>query len=555
MRSCRATLPRSISPLSASANEDTKAPESTLSTPHNRAANNHNNQTKHSLIFMLLRHPVLVYFVLVLLSRCVVSFLPRQASRRTARCGLKISTTPHSTSPISPAHENTGIGHIDPPEQPYISLSSLANKFQGLVEKAATSLLHLDVTEDELNSSYLVHQGVTTPILLRAPSVGSFSLVRGWTNKSLESFTKTVTNVVTNNPILTGRAVSIFCGNEGNEIHVIPGAFDPDSGYSFVDVIDARDRLPSPETVKESEYLQYIDKHIQPLVPDPCAPTLKQMEHKEALFKTKVVLLPDQYACIFIGMSHVLGDIVTYTALMDQLSSLHDAHKPRPIKWNNAKQASHQISAENFSERDTQVMYGLPFLLGVSANLWRKTNRQHEYLSLSKEKINAKRKELCNEENSSLSSNDIITAALCEANKSSDIFAFTRTMRELHRKEYKDMGGNLYVEVPFARTVGSDPNHFRQLIKRGWYYDKGELPLMPFLKGKVGRITSCVAPISVHMAFGESETVCQEPPHDFVYMTPFDNAVIFTMDHDHIGVMHNFQEIDKSGSLLGEIMA
>jgi len=145
--------------------------------------------------------------------------------------------------------------------------------------------------------------------------------------------------------------------------------------------------------------------------------------------------------------------------------------------------------------------------------------------------------------------------ALCDANRSSDIFAFTtRSTKELHSKECQ--GGNLYVEVPFPRDVGSDPNKFRAIVKRGFHYEKDKLPLSPFVAGRVGRITSCVIPMSVHMQFGEgSETICQAPPHEFVHMTPFDSAVIFTQDGDHFGILHNFAEIDKSSDLLQEILA
>lgn len=455
-----------------------------------------------------------------------------------------------ATSIAAPDH------HIDPPDQPYLSLSSIAEGFQDAIAKSVTSLFHLDVTAEEFDSSVLAVKGLATPVLVRAPSIGSFSLVRGFTDESLRSFTATVNKVVAdpNNRILTGRAVSILCGL-GSEVRVIPGNFDPDKGYSFVEVIDARDRLPSPSTLDEREYLLYIDDHIQGLIPEPCAPTIRQIEKKEPLFRASVVRLPDGYACIFVGMSHVLGDIVTYTALMDQLSSLHDAHKSRPIKWNTPEQATHSISSKTLSQRDKQVMYGLPFVVGVSKNLWTIPKREHNYLSLSRAKINAKRKELCSEGDPPLSSNDIIMAALCGANRSSEIFAFTkRSTKDLHSKECQ--GGNLYVEVPFPREVGSDPNQFRVLSKKGYYYEQ-ELPIAPFFEGRVGRITSCVAPLSVHMQFGgeASETICQAPPHEFVHMTPFDSAVIFTQDGEHIGVLHNFAEIDTSTGLLPEILA
>jgi hypothetical protein len=303
--------------------------------------------------------------------------------------------------------------HIDPPDQPYVSLSSIVEGFQHVVEKSVTSLLHLDdVAEEEFDSSVLCVKGTTTPVLIRAPSIGSFSLVKGFTKESLRTFTATVNKVVTdpNNRILTGRAVSSFDGLDGSQVRVIPGQFDPNKGYSFVDVVDARDRLRSPSKVDASKYLQYLDDVIQDLIIEPCAPTIRQIEKKEPLFRVNIVLLPDDYACIFVGMSHILGDIVTYTALMDQLSSLHDAHKSRPIKWNTPEETTHSISSEHLSQRDGQIMYGLPFVVGVTRNLSTLPNRNHEYLSFSRAKINAKRKELCTEGGTPLSSNDVIMA-------------------------------------------------------------------------------------------------------------------------------------------------
>ena len=269
-----------------------------------------------------------------------------------------------ATSIAAPEH------HIDPPDQPYLSLSSIAEGFQDAIAKSVTSLFHLDVTAEEFDSSVLAVKGLATPVLVRAPSIGSFSLVRGFTDESLQSFTATVNKVVTdpNNRILTGRAVSILCGL-GSEVRVIPGKFDPDKGYSFVEVIDARDRLPSPSTLDEREYLLYIDDHIQDLIPEPCAPTIRQMEKKEPLFRVSVVRLPDDYACIFVGMSHILGDIVTYTALMDQLSSLHDAHKSRPIKWNTPEQATHSISSETSRKETSKLCTDCPSL-SVSAKIY-----------------------------------------------------------------------------------------------------------------------------------------------------------------------------------------
>ena len=177
---------------------------------------------------------------------------------------------------ITPNRQN-GSG-VEVPPQPYVSLSSIADGARNMAKSIVSSIFNLDVTGAELQSSYLVHRGSTTAILLRAPSIGSFSLAQNFTEESLKRFSNTVNTVVKENPILTGKAISMFCGL-GSEVRVVPGAFDADE-YPFVQVIDGRDNLPSPENVDAPKYLDYIDQHIQPLITEPCAPTIKQMKNK-----------------------------------------------------------------------------------------------------------------------------------------------------------------------------------------------------------------------------------------------------------------------------------
>ena len=122
-------------------------------------------------------------------------------------------------------------------------------------------------------------------------------------------------------------------------------------------------------------------------------------------------------------------------------------------------------------------------------------------------------------------------------------------MRELHHTKYKNLGGNLYIEVPFPRKYGCDPNNIYHILKEGQYYATDKLPTFPFLVGRVGRITSCVAPLAKEFNFAGTKTICHSPPLAFLNTCPFDCAVIFSMDKEHLGVMHNFFEVNKKGLL------
>lgn len=110
---------------------------------------------------------------------------------------------------------------------------------------------------------------------------------------------------------------------------------------------------------------------------------------------------------------------------------------------------------------------------------------------LSKDKITRKKKALQSEDDGrAISANDIIMSALCEMCGSSDIFAFDKSVRGSKAGVSKSAAGNLFCEIPFDREVGKDPSFFRNIISDGSYFHTNDIPLLPFLNGRVGRITS-----------------------------------------------------------------
>lgn len=110
---------------------------------------------------------------------------------------------------------------------------------------------------------------------------------------------------------------------------------------------------------------------------------------------------------------------------------------------------------------------------------------------LSKEKITSKKKALQSEDHGRvISANDIIMAALCEMCGSSDIFAFDKSVRGSKEGVAKSAAGNLFCEIPFDREIGKNPTLFRDIIADGRYFHTNNIPLLPSLNGRVGRITS-----------------------------------------------------------------
>ena len=168
-----------------------------------------------------------------------------------------------------------------------------------------------------------------------------------------------------------------------------------------------------------------------------------------------------------------------------------------------------------------QKAYGVPFFLGLLRNALHIKRQRKEYLVLSRDKIDKKRYELLSQSSSNsghLSANDIITSALCQANKSSSVFAFTMNMRDRHNH----LGGNFHNEIPFLKSASAKPFAFRNIIKNEYYYESDHLPTLPFLFGQVGRISSIFSVQKLIHCDDSMEVLCHSMLSSFVQNVQYD---------------------------------
>ncbi len=404
---------------------------------------------------------------------------------------------------------------------------------------------------------FVSNEGRTANFMLFWPSISTFTLVRGWNYETeTKNLQHAVNMVIKNNLVLTGTVSKQGIIND-TKLVIAPGKFTPEN-HEFVNIIDLTIKVPDFKEMQKSEILAFMDTVISPIVPK-AETVIESISNRSPLFGIDLVYLGDGYACYVVKMSHCVGDGVTYFKIMQQIDWYFNKKGPlKPnllIDWSNEAIATHEIYPDKFSRIDAQIMYGLPFLLGLLKNTWNINKQMKGYFILSKEKILKKKSYYIDIYQGNVSSNDIITAALCEANLSTQIFAFTMNKRALHC----NFGGNYHQEIPFAKNAVlshpeklADPRSFRCIVKKGWYYDTDEVPICPFVLGRVGRISS-LASIQKLISKSEMEIICHAMLSSFVANVPMDTAFISSMDNETFVVLHNFREI-KAGRLLSEIM-
>jgi hypothetical protein len=289
-------------------------------------------------------------------------------------------------------------------------------------------------------------------LLIRAPSIGSFYLLKGWTDSSLDTFTAAVNHIVQENPVLTGKCFGDIFSIQPDEIRIYPGAFLPNN-HSFVQAVDISSdtTCPSPADLQgPTEQLRYINRHVSPLIGKGGKTVADLIKDQLPLFRVNVVRVKDNYAVMHMEMSHCIGDFITFYHIAEQISCSEKGEQIRPIEWDNPGIASHELYPDTFTKRDVDRSYGLPFFFGI---LWQLPGsilfRKTQCLLLSREKIKLKVDEIeARGGGSRVTSNDIVTAALCDMCRSTDVFAFTRSMRGIVSGLNRRTGGNLHCEVP-----------------------------------------------------------------------------------------------------------
>ena len=315
--------------------------------------------------------------------------------------------------------------------------------------------------------THLIHKGRAVNMIKRCVAIEGLTLSHGWTSQASEAFTLAVEAVVRANPILTGQLIeektSPWPWVNKSTLRVIPGVFSPDS-HSFVTVVKPPADLASPaEVVYEEEMnkgvstkdlFDHVHSHIAPCLLSKAEFSYDQIKYASPLFEAKIMDFGDGYAAYSIKLSHAIGDGTTFFQLVSQISSFMNGRDPQPINWDNPLKAIHEIYPENFSKQDYERSYCGPFGWGVFKNIRTLGKRKCEYLLLSKDKIARKKKELQeSDENKRISSNDIITSAICEMCGSSDIFAFDRSVRGIKDGVEKNDAGNVSISKQFRYVL------------------------------------------------------------------------------------------------------
>jgi hypothetical protein len=418
----------------------------------------------------------------------------------------------------------------------------------------------------------LLHEGRLASQILLTSKIETFTISTGWTPRTVSAFVQAVEKVVSENAILTSRVTRSLCS--GN-LYAIPHYHDQ---HPFVTVTDlSSEQLPSIDGLNYNEQIEWLHAHISPRIKTQ-AFLIVEMHQRMPLFDANLFLLPDKGTVVYhVNLSHSLGDATTYYMIMEQISAYMNIFYeldsddrgnstkssgvplpplPKTIVWNNPHLTTQEMSPAHYSARDCRRSSGSTLVVGAirqGTQLPKRVNRPIRHYVLCRNKIAQKKAELVGPTCDYLSSHDVVLAAVSQCNTTAlDVFMFASRRPRLPDLYTLQDGGICLAQFSLPRTVATDPNEIRQAVNRGYYYDTNSVPSEPTGTGRIIVSTSWATRACFLQGCGDTiATVCHVPTLGMFYVFPFDLAIIWAVNDDCLGVVHNF---DNSTSDLNATM-
>ena len=403
------------------------------------------------------------------------------------------------------------------------------------------------------DSKYLLHSDKSwIQVSMYCPTIETFTLAQGFSQEHLKALQGAVTQVVEANPILMGKVTL-----ENECLYLTPNAYPLDE-HVFFEKMDLSDQVSNSFNFSDNnhkENIQFMTDKIFPLVKHQRGTGNTEVKKKSALFSFTLFVLTESIICYKMSLSHLIGDASTYYCLVDQMNSALKKEPLQLINWDNPLAKTCGILPDQSSERDRYRMAGAPMLISVLRNLPSLPFRKANHFFLDQQGIDEKKLSLVNKnQHDFLSTNDIVMSALCRMNRTSKVTSMVINRRG-RTNGVEDRDGGIFIFSPILESeAGKDPNVIRQFVKDGGYFEPDQVPLQPYLQGKVCCVTNW-ATLTKFISIEGVKTLCHMPSPAF-FEAPLDGSVIFKVNDGCTAVCCNFPVHNVKGdSFLRDIIS
>jgi hypothetical protein len=314
--------------------------------------------------------------------------------------------------------------------------------------------------------------------------------------------------------------------------------------YDFVDYVTLDNNKVDFKLLSKPDKLDFLKTIVEPNVVN-LGSGFDQFKSQGPLFKVTVFDIGFENVCIAISMSHSIGDGCTYYNLIKQIDLLMADEEVEELNWGSSERFEYSWRPYYVGKMEELLTKICMFFCFAFKYFFGAKKRSHS-LILSKAKLEHLKLELRGDEHEFLSSNDIITAALNEADHGVDLNMFVMNARGRIKGYDSKMAGNYEKTIPYDTQTCRDPNQIRTLVKNKRFFGDWEMFFWSYFIGRLGIITNWSS-LTEFFTLDGLIVECHAPFSDFVTNTPCDLAVIYQFDRDTLAISHNYKNIDMAG--------
>lgn len=227
---------------------------------------------------------------------------------------------------------------------------------------------------------------------------------------------------------------------------------------------------------------------------------------------------------------------------MEQLSCILRGKTVTEISWGNPELTVHELEPDHYTESDRRKIGGFLAIFGAIRGYLKK--REIQIISVETKKLATDKVELLDPAKAEyFSSHDVLTAMLSKAVESSDEIMITMDARKRFPSKYglRD-GGNCLKQAHVPIEICKDPHGVRQTVNRGYHYEADQVSGRASWQSRVCIITSWA---SYYTSLEGFPVLCHLPGRWLLKSLPlFDTCIIFQLDDQHLGVLHNATRIN-----------
>lgn len=376
--------------------------------------------------------------------------------------------------------------------------------------------------------------------------VSTLTLASGWDKaESTTKFKDVVKAVMKLNPVLTGRLKNTKdCG-----IGVEQGVFDVDDVVNVMQFPTTKTFQVPVSASDKVEVMQELASQFKPVVKS--GQTL--LKEGWCVFEVSILLLPLDFVCFKIGISHVIADGPTYFKVVEQISNMWNSNKPGfLLDWAPLPEAypyEKSPSALHFVDKAKLFVTVASVVLQSWMQKITKGGKTAKCVAVNRS-VCATEKVGANDGSCKfLSTNDVVTAALADQSSAGKVFmaANLRGKQGQHPSLTPYTAGNYLAALLFHKTCMSmNPSVIRRRLEDSDTWSKRpkhfylQIVRRKFLENHTFCIVTNWASNMACVHGSGLDLVAQMPSMSIDGDVP-DAAIIFRLDQSGtLAICHNF---------------